>query len=106
MKTVKILKLKTLNMIITEKMIKDQVKSYLDLMGYFHFPLTQGFASYPGLPDRIAVNQKGQVYFIECKRPVGSIHSKVQIKFQQNIERQHGNYLLVHNLEELIEGLK
>lgn len=100
MKTVKGLKLKAL---ISENDIKNQIKDYLDLRRYFHFPLTQGLGSYPGLPDRIAVKD-GQVYFIECKRPIGK-QSDDQIKFQENIENEKGKYILVRKLEDLIEGL-
>ena len=52
MKAIKNLKLKELP--ISEDDIKNQVKDYLDLRRYFHFPLTAGMGSYSGLPDRIA----------------------------------------------------
>jgi len=103
MKAIKNLKLKALP--ISEDDIKNQVKDYLDLRRYFHFPLTAGMGSYSGLPDRIAI-KNGKVYFIECKKPVGWKQSYDQIKFQENIENEKGNYILVKCLEDLIKGLE
>lgn len=60
--------------------------------------------SYPGLPDRIAI-KNGQTYFIEVKKPKGWKMSDDQIKFQQNIENEKGNYVLVKCLEDLIGAL-
>jgi len=90
---------------ITEDDIKEQVKDYLDLRRYFHFHNIAGINSYPGLVDRIAV-KNGKVYFIECKKPIGGKQSDDQIKFQENIENERCNYVLVKCLEDLIEGLE
>ena len=102
MEAVKNLRLKALP--ITENDIKRQVKDYLDLKGYFHFHLLAGMGCYPGLPDRIAI-KGGKVLFLEIKKPKGWKHSDSQIKFQQDIEKAGGKYLLVRKLEDLIEGL-
>lgn len=77
----------------------------MDLRRYFHFPLIQGFGSYSGLPDRIAI-KNGQTYYIECKKTIGGKQSLDQIKFQENIENEKGKYILVRKLEDLIEGLE
>lgn len=100
----KVVKFKLLQKYINEDDIKNQVKDYLDLRRYFHFPLFQGLGSYPGLPDRIAI-KNGKVYFIEAKKPIGGKQSGDQIKFQQNIENEKGKYMLVKSLEDIIEAL-
>ena len=98
MKKVKFRKLKDL---ITEKDIKLQVKDYLDIMGWYHFPLLQGIGSHPGLPDRIAI-KNGRTIYIECKSPTGT-QRPAQIEFERNITYQKGEYLLIDNLDELIK---
>jgi len=40
---------------IAEADIKNQVKDYLSLKGYFHFHILQGLGAFKGVPDRIAV---------------------------------------------------
>ncbi|MCJ7790569.1 MAG: hypothetical protein MUP69_10435 [Candidatus Atribacteria bacterium] len=90
---------------VTENDIKSQVKDYLNLRRYFHFPLTAGMGSYSGLPDRIAI-KNGKVYFIESKKPIGGKQSDDQIKFQKNIENEKGKYIMVKCLEDLIKVLE
>jgi len=97
-------KLKRLKDFITESDIKNQVKDYFSLKGWFHFPLTAGMGSYKGVPDRIAAKD-GRVLFIEVKRPRGK-QSENQREFQANIEGAGGEYILVRCLEDLIEGIK
>jgi Holliday junction resolvase len=89
---------------ITENDIKRQVKDYLSLKGWFHFYNLAGMGAYKGIPDIIAIKQ-GRVLFIECKRPArGSKQSPAQIKFQENIEAQGGEYLLVRDVEDLVKA--
>ena len=87
---------------ITENDIKLQVKQYLSLRGWFHFPLTAGMGSYKGAPDRIAV-KGGRVLFLEIKKPVGWKHSDPQKQFQKDIKEHKGEYYLIKSLEDLIE---
>ncbi|MEW6095057.1 MAG: hypothetical protein AB1567_00830 [bacterium] len=84
---------------ITETDIKRQVKDYLNLRGWFNFPITQGLGSYKGLPDIIAC-KNGQVLFIEVKTSTGrqTIWQKV---FQQKIEKARCKYILVRGIEDL-----
>jgi len=86
---------------ITENDIKNQVKGYLDIKGYFHFPLTAGMGSYKGICDRIAI-KNGRVLFIECKRPKGK-QSGYQLIFESDIWEKGGHYVLVKCLEDLIQ---
>ena len=87
---------------ITEADIKNQVKDYLSLKGYFHFPILQGLGAYKGIPDRIAIKD-GRVLFLEIKKPVGWKQSDEQKDFQANIEGSKGEYILVKCLEDLMK---
>lgn len=49
---------------------KALVKDWLDLHGFFHFPLTAGMGSYRGAPDRIAIKW-GKAVAIEVKAKTG-----------------------------------
>jgi len=86
---------------ITENDIKKQVKNYLSLKGYFHFPILQGLGAKRGIPDIIAI-KNNRVLFLECKRP-GGRQSEYQKEFQENINRQGGEYYVVRCLEDLVE---
>ena len=86
---------------ITENDIKLQVKQYLSLKGYFHFPILQGRGAYKGIPDRIAI-KNGRTIYLEVKKP-GGIQSPEQIDFEWNITRQKGEYYLIDCLEDLIK---
>jgi len=88
---------------ISETDIKRQIKEYLDIMGWFNFPILQGIASYKGIPDRIAIKE-GRILFLEIKIPKGKL-SKWQQEFQTNIDNAGGEYYVVHNLDELIKVL-
>ena len=89
---------------ITEANVKDQVKDYLSLKGYFHFPILQGLGAFKGVPDRIAIKD-GRVLFLEIKKPVGWKQSDKQKEFQANIEKEKGEYYLVRSLEDIIKIL-
>lgn len=88
---------------VSEADIKEQVKDYLYIKGWFHFPLTAGLGSYRGLPDRIAV-KNGRVLFLEIKKPGGKQRPE-QIDFEQNIAYQKGEYYLIDCLESLIKAI-
>ena len=86
---------------ITENDVKRAVKDYLNIKGWFNFPLTAGMGSYPGLPDRIAV-KNGRTLYIEIKRPGGK-QSDHQREFQHNIWLKGGQYFIVYCLEDMIK---
>jgi hypothetical protein len=90
---------------ISEKDIKHQVKQYLDLKGWFHFHLLAGMGAFKGCPDRVAI-KNGQVYFLEIKKPKGSRQSENQKLFQERLEKAGCRYVLIKNLEDLIEALE
>ncbi len=86
-----------------ETRLKRAAKEYLDLTGWYHFPLLQGLGAYPGLPDRIAI-KNGHVVFIEFKSPKGR-QSDHQKRFQARLEGHNGRYLLVSSIDDLIAWL-
>ena len=84
-----------------ETAIKQQIKDYLNIKGWFNFHILQGMGAYKGIPDRIAIKDN-RVVFIEIKRPGGK-QSEWQIRFQQDIEAKGGEYILATGIEDLIE---
>lgn len=90
---------------VSENDIKHQVRDWLSIKGYFHFHLLAGIGAFKGCPDRVAV-KGGQVYFLEIKKPKGSKQSENQKLFQERLEKAGGKYLLIKNLEDLIEALE
>ncbi len=81
---------------MNESEVKKQVKDYLDIYGWFHFPVIQDFTKARGMrgvPDRIAMKE-GLVLFIEVKRPGGKL-SPAQVEFKHNTLLQGCHYLKV-----------
>ena len=93
------LKLKQNKPKISENDIKRQIKDYLNAKGWFNFHVLQGLGAYKGIPDRIAIKDN-RVLFIEVKKPTGK-QSENQKLFQDNVENQGGEYILVKCLEDL-----
>ncbi len=86
----------------TESDIRRIIRDYLRLRGWFVFHLLQGLGCYPGLSDLVAV-KNGRVIFIELKRPDVGVHSDKQKRFQADLERGGGEYILVDSLEGIRE---
>lgn len=82
-----------------ETAVKRQIKEYLDVLGIFHFPITQGMGSYKGIPDRIAI-KNGVSYYIEIKAENGK-QSPYQKQFQADVERSGGIYILAKGISDL-----
>lgn len=85
--------------VTAEVLVKNSVRQYLRLRGFFVFNIVQNAFSHPGLSDIVAIKD-GQVLWIECKSEKGK-QSAHQLKFQQDIEGKGGKYLLVRDFEEL-----
>jgi len=51
----------------------------------------------------VMVIREGQIYFLETKAPDGGKQSPAQIEFQKKIEEQGAIYLLVRDLQEVID---
>ena len=86
---------------IKESEVKLMVRKYLTIKGWFHFPIVQSIGSFRGAPDIIAC-KNGQILFIEVKTPRGK-QSEYQKEFQRNIEAQRCKYLLVRDLDDLVD---
>jgi len=94
------------NIKILESDIKKQIKEYLKWNGWFCFHILAGMGMYKGIPDLIAI-KNGILLFIEVKQAKGR-QSLYQKKFQENIELYGGDhikYILVHNIDELIQNI-
>ncbi len=83
-----------------ETLIKQDVKRYLSLKGWFCFSVLQGLGAHKGIADIIACKE-GRTIFIEIKTPRGK-QSPDQIVFQKNIEMTGNIYMVVRGLDDLI----
>jgi len=95
------IKAKALIRKISENDVKRQVKDYLSIKRYYHFPILQGLGAKRGIPDIIAI-KNNRVLFLECKRPGGK-QSDYQKQFQADIEGHGGEYYTVKSLDDLIK---
>lgn len=86
---------------ISEGDIKILCKDYLQIMGWFIFPILQSMGCYLGISDFIAIKD-GRVLFIETKSPTGK-QRKGQKDFQEDIESHGGEYWLVDCWEDIIK---
>lgn len=84
---------------ITEKDVREQVKEYLKIKGWFCYYNLAGLGSYPGLSDLVAV-KGGRVVHIELKKPTG-VQSERQIRFQAELEAAGGEYVLARGIDDL-----
>lgn len=84
---------------LKESDIKKQVKDYLNIKGWFNFPILQGLGAYKGIPDRIAI-KNGRVFFLEIKTSRG-ILSEHQKNFEADIGTSGGEYCIVRSLEDI-----
>jgi len=87
-----------------ETAIKKQIKDYLNLYGWFCFPVLQGLGAMKGISDIIAC-KGGKTLFIEVKTQKGK-QSVYQKHFQHCIEQAGGIYVLARSymdLEKIIQ---
>jgi hypothetical protein len=87
-----------------ENIIKKQIKDYLNVRGWFNFPVLQGLGSHPGIPDRIAIKD-GRVLFIEIKSPRGNL-SEPQKKFGETIRIHGGHYIVARGFEDIHKAIE
>ena len=85
----------------TETLIKQNIRRYLGIKGWFCFPVRQGLGSYKGIPDLIAC-KGGVTLFLEVKSPKGK-QSEYQKRFQWNIVQSGCRYILVRSVQDLVE---
>ena len=83
-----------------ESDIRKQIQDYLRWNGWFVFyHLQGGVGVYRGLPDLQAVKD-GKTIYIEVKRP-GGRQSEHQKRFQRDIEKHGGQYILAFGVEDV-----
>lgn len=84
-----------------ETIIKRAVKQYLLIKGWYIFPILQGLGAKRGISDFYAI-KGGRGIWMEIKTPKGK-QSDYQIEFQREIESHGGEYLVIRDVQELID---
>lgn len=87
--------------VFLEKDVCKALRTYWKANGYFYIRNQQGLGSKRGTSDYTVV-KNGYTAFVEAKATNGK-QSPYQKLFQEELERAHGAYLLVHSLEEFME---
>jgi Holliday junction resolvase len=95
------LKLKPYVPKMTENDTRQQIRDYLDIKGWYYFPVVQGYGSRPGVSDYIAI-KNGQIIFIEAKSTNGK-QSDQQVEFQKIVEKNGYEYILTFSVDDLVE---
>ncbi len=87
--------------ITPETAIKQHVKQYLKIRGWFIFPLLAGLGAYRGIADFYIIKD-GRGIWLEIKTERGK-QSDHQVKFQADIEAHGGEYMVCRDVQELID---
>lgn len=82
-----------------ETMTQNAIRTYLQLVGWYVIRNQQGLGSHKGMADLVAVRD-GKVVFIEAKTIRGKL-SEHQIRFQAEIERHGGTYIIAKSIEDV-----
>ena len=90
--------------LLSEKQIENQIKSYLDSIGAWHIKTHGNMFSKAGTPDLIACINKKFVA-IEVKQP-GGVVSALQAAHIELIRKAGGIAFVAYSLEETKEYLK
>jgi Holliday junction resolvase len=83
-----------------ETAIKQQIRDYLRVTGWFVFPVLQGVGAYRGIPDMIAT-KAGQTVFLEVKTAKGKL-SEHQEKFRVDLTLAGGRYVVARSVDDVI----
>ena len=78
---------------ITESDVKKLTRDYMQIKGWFIFPILQGLGAHKGISDFIAI-KAGRTVYLETKSQAGKQRPD-QIIFQAEIEAKGGEYFLV-----------
>ena len=92
---------RTRKKVTPETAIKKSVKQYLQIKGWFIFAILQGLGAKRGISDFYAIKD-GRGIWMEIKTPKGK-QSDHQIQFQADIEEHGGEYMVVRDVQELID---
>lgn len=85
--------------ITPENIVKGQCKDWLNVGGFFHFPILQGLGAYRGIADTVIVKD-GIVLFCEYKAPKGK-QSPDQEQFEEDVVSHGGIYLVSKGYEDI-----
>ena len=86
-------------MAVKESEIQSQIRDYLRWTGWFVVKIHQSLGSYQGIADLYALKD-GQHVWIEAKTAKGK-QSEHQARFQRDIEKQGGTYILARGIEDV-----
>ena len=87
-----------------ETIVKNEVKDWLNIKGWFNFPILQGLGSYKGISDKIAVKD-GIVLFIETKSEKGKLTPDEE-QFMRDIVEHGGHHIIARGYEDIENYLK
>jgi len=85
-----------------ENVVKAHVKQYLEMQGWYVMYHMACMGSMSGMPDKTAIKD-GKTIYIECKDPNRGRQSENQKEFQKHIEEHGGTYLLIDDIEKLMD---
>ena len=95
------IKVKQYKVKASESDIKKLCRDYMQIKGWFIFPILQSMGCHKGISDFIAI-KAGRTVYIETKSPAGKQRPE-QIDFQADIEAKGGEYFLVDCYEDLLK---
>ena len=78
-----------------ESLIKSAVKQFLQLGGWFVFPIVQSALSYKGIADLCAVRE-GHTVWVEIKTATG-VQSGWQEQFEADVTAHGGEYIVARS---------
>jgi len=84
-----------------ETKLKQAIKKYLRLKGWFVYHNLAGLGVYPGIADYVAIKD-GHVVQIEVKSAKGK-QSENQLVFADDWMSHGGHYVVIHNLDEAMK---
>jgi hypothetical protein len=84
-----------------ETLLREGIRKYLRIMGYYVITNYQSALSYPGISD-LTVLKDGKTWWVEIKLPKGKL-SEGQVKFQSEIEAVRGVYLVWRSLNDAVD---
>jgi Holliday junction resolvase len=82
-----------------ESEIQRDIKTYLQMTGWFVVKIHQSLGCYPGIADLYAI-KNGEGIWIEVKTAKGK-QSTLQRAFQDNIELHGGRYYVARSIDDL-----
>ena len=87
-----------------ESDIQRDIKSYLEIHGWFVVKIHQSLGSYKGIADLFALKD-GQAVWIEVKTPKGTL-SEYQEQFRDDITRCGGRYMVARSVDDVLGIIK